>query len=216
MAQAGVDELYVGTEEWDVANRFDDFIADFEDQSTRSDVLGSTDYSASPNISVFLSEETIKDLTGENGTLRTDIKGVVLLFGLDTGGNLVLIARSANGRSARPAGTDFNNFNYANPDNLILDSEVDALTANFRQNGYEVLQDWPQDDHPVIAFDNLTLVRLLYSDYNTNTAGQTDMHIVVAPPWEDDDSGKYISIVAKKDDVLRGVPNCPPYCYQNV
>lgn len=218
MTKAGVDDLYFGTESWDTQNVFSNFTGDFGNTNTRAQVLAKSDYNNHPKISVFVSETTLKELTGfTTGTLRsTQLKGVVLLFGYDQT-NLVLVARSANGRSAKPSGSPFTDFNYKSPNVSINDSEVDTLISNFTgQGGYTVLANWAANQHPTITFDSNVLLDLLYS----NAPGMgtpVSFHVVVAPPWSDDaNAGNFISIVAQKSNIYRGNPPCPPYCYQNV
>ncbi len=219
MAKVGVDDLYFGTESWDVQGSATQFMANFDTLQTRNTALGKQEYSNNPKISVFVSEQTIKELTGSaGGTLRPNVKGIVLLFGYDgSNSNLVLIARSANGRAARPADTSFTNINYKAPNTHLDDTAVVTLSDAFATpTGYEKLAGWPDSQHPVFAFDSDILLLLLYSNA-ARVGGQVNMHIVVAPPWSDDlNSGPFISIVAQKDNVFRGDPPCPPYCYQNV
>lgn len=218
MATPGVDDLYYGTEVWDVQNSVNQFIAAFGDTTTRAAVLAQGAYSGKPEISVFLSEQTIKDLTQVTGnnTLRQGVKGVVLLMGFDQT-NLTIIARSADGKATRPAGAAFTNFNYKPANSHILDTDANTLMAAFAtaNGGYAKLSGWAANQHPTFTFDCDILLALLYSN-NPTTGGQITMHIVIAPPWSNDNSANYISIVAQKGTTYRAAPPCPPYCYQNV
>lgn len=214
----GVDDLYYGTEKWDVQNSASQFISNFETLSTRTATLANAVYKTSPKISVFVSEQTILELTGgTRGTLRNSVKGIVLLFGYD-GSSLVLIARSANGRAARPADTSFINVNYKAPNVQITDSATDTLSTTFATStGYAALAGLPNGTgtHPVFNFDCDILLQLLYTDASA-VGGQVSMHLVAAPPWSDDlTAGNFIGIMAQKGNIYRGDAPCPPYCYQN-
>ena len=246
----GVDTLYAGTESWaiqDTATELQKYTNDFKSQNTRTNVLNRNDYSdglgGKLNVTVFSSKDTIKALAKGNAgnTLRTNVLGVALLFGYDaTAQRIVLIARSANSRAVRPFGSDFTNFNYkskeagdTNTNASLLDSEVDTLTAAFRNQGYTHLTGLAEGATRSIAFDNQILARLIYSDPNLNIAGQTTMHLVAAPAYKDEQTGvflfldaqgnpiPYLSIVeegknAQNATIYRGNPPCPPQCYQNV
>ena len=163
MAKVGVDDLYLGTEKWDVQSSVAQFISDFEDTTVRGTVMSDAVYISKPKISAFMSEQTLKDLTGfTTGTLReSTLRGVVLLLGYD-GTNLVVIARSANGRAARPSGSQFTNFNYKNTNNSLTDAQVTTLTNDFASTaGYAKLSGWAANDHPTFSFDRNLLLNLL-------------------------------------------------------
>lgn len=210
----GVDDLYYGTEKWDVQNTAAQFISNFETLNTRTATLAGAAYRTNPKISVFISEQTILDLTGgTRGTLRNSVKGVVLLLGYD-GNNLAPVVRSANGRAARPADISFTNVNFRPPNVQITDAATDTLSANLATAaGYAAIAALPNGAHPTFNFDCDILLQLLYTDA-VAIGGQVVMHLVAAPPWSDDlNAGNFIGFMGQKGNVYRGYPPCPPYCY---
>lgn len=238
MPQSGIDQLYFGNEAWNIPDNsqstgFQTFLQDFKTPTTRNTILNSSVYddaAGKKNIVAFLSRESVKNLMGgaAGTTPRQDILGISILFGYDAANSkIVLIARSANGRAARPSRSEFTNFNFlskspsdtnANPG--LSDAETNAFTASFRSDGYTYLTGLSSGTGVTVKFDNHVLARLLYSDVGPTPTftGQSDIHLVIAPPWENA-SGQYLSLVCQGRDgnnaaVFRGVPPCPPYCYQ--
>jgi hypothetical protein len=232
MPQAGIDQLYFGTENWNIPTAsFTGYQAAFSTPTTRNPILDSAVYAdgaGKKSIVAFLSYTSAKQLAGStlNKTLRSTIVGVSILFGFDTNAEkIVLIARSANGRAARPAGTEFTNFNFlskplneSNPNVGLLDTEVTDLVDDFKTSGYTYLENLSSGVGVAVKFDNLVLARLLYSDVlstSTEFPGQTTFHLVIAPPWEAQ-AGAYLSLAGEGSSIHRGLPPCPPYCYQGV
>lgn len=228
---------YSGNELWEIQDNaqpqgFQTFLKDFGDQATRIAVLGQPDYTDANNdgvnIIAFVSRESVKALMGgvAGNTARTNVVGVVLLFGYDAvAETIVLVARSANGYLGRPAGSEFTNFNYlsktpsdTNSNPGLTDAESDDLTAAFRANGYDFLTGLANDAALSVKFDNHVLARLLYSDIGPTPTitGQTEFHLVVAPPW-DGEMDLYLTVVGKgkkanNDPVHHTLPPCPRYC----
>jgi len=242
MPQPGVDQLYFGDEDWDIPVTVDNAGSNrFRDQTFRQTTLDDSSVYPSPlpNISMFLSLDSLLALTGHDGSgtlLHEDLLGLVFVLGIDeaaSGNNrLKMIARSANGRAIKPAEVSEEKNLVATaaagePGSAQTDSEVEALIQDFvatdesGELGKTLLYNWADNGHPTFRFNNADLLDLYYTG-NSSATGATTLHLILfSPPWPWAGFGPplscftkhWISAAAVGNNQKKGLAGCPPNCY---
>ncbi len=206
------------------------YINNFKDRGLRTTRLDDDAYfesrPARKNATVFLTKKAIQELLGialPSASPNTEIVGITLRFGWDTGsGSVVLLARSSDGNTLRPAGNT--DINFRNPDIPVDDKEYDDVdfpgnfSDNFKTFGYDSLLAMNNGATLSMDFSNVILYQLIFpgSPIPATINGVTKMHIVLAPPDKNNlGSGPWLSIVVENNlgTLRRGTDPCPPKCY---
>lgn len=216
----------------------------------RIKTINDTYSGAFPSIKTFLSKDSLDALTGYNGAgnlVHPGLLGIVLLLGYDSASQrLKLLVRSANGRSDKP--NSLSNKNLLNTVGAAADqckkiydsgSEVDPpappapldpidpldsyhLIMDFKNEGKDVLKNWPNALHPIFKFKSDDLQALLYNPPFA-PGGEIEFHMALAQPPFDfpnippDFDKKYITLIGINNAGMKvSTAPCPPFCYDNV
>lgn len=200
------------------------YINNFKAKGFRTDRLQNSAYFDAGNrinTTVFISKKAIQELLGiaPNELPHAEIVGIILRFGWNAiSGSVVLLARSSDGNFMRPP--NYEGINFQNPDIPVDDGDYDDLFSNgFKANGYAALIGLVDGATLSVDFRNSILFQLIHpltpipATLN-NTF--TKMHVVLAPPNEDElVSGPWLNIIAENHLGTQwrvGEP-CPPKCY---